>query len=201
MGLEANCRVRFNEQSADARVHLDASELVVRGGIKLKVPFAQITQLSAEGGELAVGTAAGTIHLELGSAAPKWKDKIENPPSLLSKLGVKTGSAVVFIGVKDDAFMAEVERAQTRVVRKDADIVFVQLDALTALPQIARARDLIQPAGAIWVIYPKGRKDIPESAVMTATKSAGLVDTKVASFSSNLTAIKAVIPVAKRAAR
>ncbi len=49
-----------------------------------------------------------------------------------------------------------------------------------------------------WIVYPKGVKSITEAEVMKAGKAAGLVDTKVASFSSTHTALKMVIPVSKR---
>jgi hypothetical protein len=52
--------------------------------------------------------------------------------------------------------------------------------------------------GALWVIRPKGRKEISERAVMDAGKAAGLVDVKVVSFSETHTAEKFVIPVAQR---
>jgi hypothetical protein len=59
-------------------------------------------------------------------------------------------------------------------------------------------RDL-KPAGALWVVRPKGRREITESDVMAAGKAAGLVDVKVVSFSDTHTAEKFVIPVAQRA--
>jgi hypothetical protein len=56
----------------------------------------------------------------------------------------------------------------------------------------------LKPAGAIWVIYPKGVKDITQAEVMAASKNACLVDVKVASFSPTHTALKLMIPVSKR---
>jgi hypothetical protein len=50
----------------------------------------------------------------------------------------------------------------------------------------------------LWVIRPKGRKEISEQSVMAAGKAAGLVDVKVVSFSPTHTAEKFVIPVKNR---
>ncbi len=60
---------------------------------------------------------------------------------------------------------------------------------------------LIKPDGAIWIVRPKGRKEITEAETMAAGKRAGLVDVKVVSFSDVHTAEKFVIPVAKRPRR
>ena len=69
--------------------------------------------------------------------------------------------------------------------------------ALEALQALKRR---IFPAGAIWVVRPKGSKAITESETMAAGKRAGLVDVKVVSFSDAYTAEKFVIPLTARAA-
>jgi len=66
------------------------------------------------------------------------------------------------------------------------------------LVRIAGLVASLQPAGAIWTVYPKGQKHITQNDVMTAGKAAGLVDTKVVGFSDTHSALKWVIPVAKR---
>jgi hypothetical protein len=57
----------------------------------------------------------------------------------------------------------------------------------------------LDPAGALWLVRPKG-KDTPvtEGATRAAALAAGLVDVKVAAFSATHTAEKFVIPLAKR---
>ena len=39
-----------------------------------------------------------------------------------------------------------------------------------ALSRLDQVRSDMRPDAALWIVYPKGRKDIPESAVMRATK-------------------------------
>ena len=65
-------------------------------------------------------------------------------------------------------------------------------------PGCRRSPGLIKPDGAVWIVRPKGRKDVTEAETMAAGKRAGLVDVKVVSFSETHTAEKFVIPVAKR---
>ena len=62
------------------------------------------------------------------------------------------------------------------------------------LDRLSEIRAKLKPAGAVWVVYPKGVKTITQEEVMRATKLAGLVDVKVAAFSKTHTALKAVIP-------
>ena len=48
------------------------------------------------------------------------------------------------------------------------------------------------------MVYPKGQKHICEADVMAAGKAAKLVDIKVVGFSETHSALKMVIPVARR---
>ena len=68
-------------------------------------------------------------------------------------------------------------------------------------------RDLekrLTPAGSLWTVFPKKpyvqELDFPYSwsDVQKAGLAAGLVDTKIAAFSTRLTAIRFVIPLARR---
>jgi hypothetical protein len=83
-------------------------------------------------------------------------------------------------------------------LRKASDVIFLgvqrprDLDRLDAL-EASLARD-----GAIWVVYPKGRRDPSELDVIDAGKAAGFVDVKVARFSDTHTALKFMIPKARR---
>jgi hypothetical protein len=50
----------------------------------------------------------------------------------------------------------------------------------------------------LWIVYPKGQKQITENDVLASGRKAGLKDVKVVGFSANYTALKFVIPVEKR---
>lgn len=56
----------------------------------------------------------------------------------------------------------------------------------------------IQMNGAIWVITPKGRKDMRDIEVIAAGKAAGLTDNKVVGFSATHTSQRFCIPLGKR---
>jgi hypothetical protein len=127
-----------------------------------------------------------------------------NPPSRLDKLGVKPGMTVAVVGVSDEGFLAEAAERAEKVSRKvpaagqPVDLIFYGAEHRDALERITMLVPLIQPDGAIWMVRPKGRKEITEAETMIAGKRAGLVDVKVVSFSDTHTAEKFVIPVARR---
>jgi hypothetical protein len=78
------------------------------------------------------------------------------------------------------------------------DLIFYGAAALADLDGIGALASGLPPQGALWVVYPKGRKDIRESDVLGAGRAAGLHDVKVARFSDTHTALKFVIPVQRR---
>jgi len=120
----------------------------------------------------------------------------------IEKLGVKTGSDVLLLGIeKDTGFVKELRTAGAAIRTSGttpADMIFATFghrDDLRRLPPLV-AR--LKPNGALWTLRPKGSKDLTEAEMMRAGQAAGLVDVKVVSFSDVLTAEKFVIPVAKR---
>jgi hypothetical protein len=78
------------------------------------------------------------------------------------------------------------------------DVILYGASHDVELVEVGALRPLLRPAGALWIIRPKGRPEISERSVMAAGKAAGLVDVKVVSFSATQTAQKFVIPLAKR---
>jgi hypothetical protein len=205
MGAEARVQATIDGKRLPGKALLETAELVFRpdgGGARLVFRFAELETAAAVDGVLELVAGGRRARLELGELAGRWLKKIRNPPGRLDKLGVKPGLEVVLRGVADPAFEAELAARGARLtvgrLKKGADLVFLGAETRAALAGLAAARAAIQPAGAIWVIRPKGAKAITEADVMAAGKAAGLVDVKVASFSRTHTAEKLVIPVSRR---
>ena len=74
----------------------------------------------------------------------------------------------------------------------------MQVGSLDDLSALATLREAITQNGAVWVLHPKGRRDLKDTDVMAAGKAAGLVDNKVARVSETLSALRFVIPKAAR---
>jgi Protein of unknown function (DUF3052) len=136
------------------------------------------------------------------SLKPRAPERDYSHRLLADKLGIKAGQRISVMGVESAEFLVELA---TRVpdysggkLVKDADLIFFSAEARKDLERLEFMAKGIQSKGAIWVVYPKGQKHIREIDVITAAKSAGLVDNKVCSFSTTHTALRLCIPIAKR---
>ena len=201
MGLEARCTAVWRGEQSEGKAHVESGAVEFRGGFRVKLATGDLKRVSAEGGVLTLAGKEGTLTLQLGAAAAKWADRILHPPSRLDKLGVKPGQRVAILGVKDPDLAAEVKKVtgdvRTRAAQ-DCDWIFLGAETPAALGRLPELKASLQPAGGIWVVYPKGVKTITQAGVMAASKAAGLVDVKVCGFSATHTALKMVIPVAGR---
>ena len=201
MGNEATCRVRFGKQESEGKALLETSEILFRGDFRLKIPFSMIKSAKAVDGELRLQTSDGLAVFDIGAAAEKWLEKILHPKSRIEKLGVKAGARVSLIGEFDEEFLGEV-RALTKAVAKgkvasDSEHVFFAANSKADFPALSKIAKSMQGA-ALWIVYPKGQTHITENDVLAAGRKSGLKDVKVVGFSATHTALKFVIPLAKR---
>jgi hypothetical protein len=202
MGNELSCSVRFGKQESEGKALLETSEILFRGEFRLKIPFSTIKSAKAVDGELRLHTAEGLAIFRIGPAAEKWRDKILHPKSRIEKLGVKPGARVSLLGEFEAEFLRELN-SLTKSVSKgkaasDSELIFFAADSQADLGTLSKISRSMQGAAALWVVYPKGQKDITENDVLAAGRKAGLKDVKVVGFSSTHTALKFVIPLASR---
>jgi hypothetical protein len=205
VGNEANCVVKFGKQKARGTALLETSELIFRsedGAMRLKFSFAEIKSAAASDGKLELEVPEGTAIFELGANAAKWCDKILHPKTRLEKLGVKPDAAVAVVGKFENEFLAELRSRTKNVsdtkIAPDADWIFFAAESTKDLSQVPKLAKSLKGAAALWIVYPKGQKQITENDVITAGRKSGLKDVKVVGFSPTHTALKFVIPVEKR---
>ncbi|HEX6548363.1 MAG TPA: hypothetical protein VF134_06455 [Candidatus Dormibacteraeota bacterium] len=124
---------------------------------------------------------------------------------LADKLGLKPGQRVRLIDLDERWFAALLaERGVKTGGRPPYDMVFFRVDDPAALGRLGELRELIAPAGAIWVLRIKGAggvrpaTHVRDTDIIEAAKGASLVDNKIASFSETLSAMRLVIPLALR---
>ena len=136
----------------------------------------------------------------MGKIGPDGRD-IPSTRPLLDKLGVNAGMKVSVLGLDDAAFAKQLEErgadASPRA-RKGSDLIFFHVDDRRGLTRLTELRGSLQSNGAIWVLWPKGRREFREDDIRAFGPEAGLVDVKVVAFSPTLSALKMVIPVALR---
>jgi len=205
MGLEAKCQVKSGKWQGAGLARLEEKELLFKGseGFRLKIPLAE-ARAEAQRGVLTVKWSGGTatFHLGTSAGAEKWALKIRYPRSRMDKLGVKPGMRVSVLGVSEKLFWKEleerVENASDGKLQKDSDLIFFQVEDAAQLKRLRELQGSIVPAGAVWVVWPKGRPQMKEDHVRTVAPAADLVDVKVCAFSETLSALKLMIPRAKR---
>lgn len=202
MGSEATCKAQFGKQQSEGKVLLETSEILFRGGFRLKIPFSKIQSAKAVNGELRLQTEEGLAVFHVGTAAEKWCDRILHPKSRVEKLGVKPGARVSLVGKLEPAFLTELRELTTSVSKEKAatesEWIFFAADSKEALSALSKISKSMKGAAALWIVYPKGQKHITENDVIAAGRRANLKDVKVVGFSSTHTALKFVIPVSER---
>jgi len=202
MGNELICKVEYDKQKSEGKALLETSEIIFRGDFRLKIPLSTIKSAKAVAGELRLQTAEGVVVFHIGSQAEKWCEKILHPKSRIEKLGVKPGARVALLGEFDAGFLRELD-GQTKLVSRGkvaavSDCIFFAAEAKKDLRELRKIPKSMEGAAALWIVYPKGQKEITEIDVLSAGRKAKLKDVKVVGFSPTHTALKFVIPVSQR---
>jgi hypothetical protein len=197
--------VKFGKQKARGKALLETSEVIFRsedGALRLKLAFADLKSASVEDGELRLETADGPAIFQLGANAAKWCEKILHPKTRVEKLGIKPNAAVSLVGDFDPDFLAELRSVTKNLTNgkaaPDSEWLFFSADSSKDLSQVVKLAKTLKGAAALWVVYPKGQKQITENDVLAAGRKCGLKDIKVVGFSPTHTALKFVIPIENR---
>ena len=206
MGNEAACTAHFGKKKLTGKALLETSELLFRpadGSPRLKISFSAIKSAKTVDGGLHLQTADGPAIFELGPTADKWCHKILHPKTRAEKIGIKPSMKISLLGELDQEFTKELRTATKNIheskLDPDSDLVFLNVDSTSALASgITKVAKAIKGAAALWVVYPKGKREITENDVISAGRKAGLKDVKVVGFSTTHTALKFVLPLNKR---
>jgi hypothetical protein len=201
LGLEALCPFHYRGRSVEGKAHLATEAVELSGEIRLTIPFKEITSVEARGGKLKMRFAGEEAVLDLGPQAEKWALKIRYPKGRLDKLGIKPGSQVCLLGVQDEDFRTELAERTREIFeepREGADFILFQAGTQESLEALATLQSYIKRDGAIWVLWPKGQRQITRDHVFAASHAAGLVDIKICAFSDTLSGLKMVIPRDRR---
>jgi hypothetical protein len=202
MGKELTCTVRFGKQESTGKALLETNELLFRGDFRLKIALREITSVKAVNGELLIDFPGGKAAFVLGAQAEKWAHKILHPKTVIEKLGVKEAHTISVIGAANGDFLKQLKERAAHVTTgspaKVCDIIFLGAGTAGELAKIKNLTAFLKKDGALWIIYPKGQKAITEGDVLAAGRKAGWKDAKVVGFSETHTALKFVLPLAKR---
>jgi hypothetical protein len=181
---------------AEVKVLIEPPELILRGGVRRRIPIAAMKQIRADGDRLRFMFNREPVVLNLGSdvTAKFAKALTTPPPSLAKKLGIAAESVVRMIGEVDDKALEKAISEAKEVTARGGDVILARVDTpgeLTAA--LKKAANELSCGVPIWFIYPKGPEHALNEHIVRATGlSVGIVDTKVAAVSTALTALRFV---------
>jgi len=167
VGNEVKCMVSWGKQQSEGKALLETSEILFRGGFRLKIPFSTIKSAKAVDGELRLQTADGLAIFHLGVAAEKWCEKILHPKSRVEKLGLKLGANVSLVGSFDSEFLAEISKLTKSLckgkVATDTEFIFFAADSKEDLGALAKISQSMNGATALWIVYPRAKSTSPKT--------------------------------------
>ena len=127
----------------------------------------------------------------------KYQDR-----SVLDKLGVQPGYAIAFVTyaqeIDPNLLQGIIERTGCPLATADEalDIVLAMIDETTDAVELLREwRQHLKPTGGIWLLTQKRGQPgyVDQRELIAAGQQAGVVDNKICSISSTVSAIRFVI--------
>jgi hypothetical protein len=193
MGSEATCHCEWANDTGHCKVLIEPPELILRGSIKRRVPLASLNDISAQGGQLVFYAGEDKVSLDLGhDLAKSWAKKIATPsPSLASKLGITAATHLLLIGKLEGEELQSAIAQAPSTEGGNADLILAGVRNADDLNYTLDRYAVLFNKPPIWIIYAKGpKKPIGETEIRDVLRREGFVDTKVASVSATLTALR-----------
>ncbi len=190
MGREASGQCQWAGQSGVAKVLLEPHEIILRGGVKARIPRASISAFSAQGDDLVLKTPQGQLVASLGAKeAVKWAEALARPlPSLASKLGIGGASPALLIGETNDEALLDALAGHHRAANADdAALIIAIIDGPASLDAAMTLAD----GRFLWCVYPKGKAaGFGDMDIRNHLRGAGWIDSKTSAVSDRLTATR-----------
>jgi hypothetical protein len=193
MGREANCRCAWGAEAGECKVLLETEELVVRGSIRKRATLKSITAVAVRGEDLCFRAGKEDVTLGLGAQqAGRWAKALTTlPPSLAAKLGISPETKLLILGEIEEAPLEEAVAAAAPARPADAGLVISVVLSQADLAEAVRRSEACALHPPLWIVYVKGPKGpVPEGQIRSYLRERGWMDTKVASVSAKLTALR-----------
>jgi len=196
MGREAQCICIWNGRKSEVKALLEPPELILRGEIRKRIPYAKMQGVRGDGDLLRFTFEGEDIALSLGKAmAAKWAEALlKPPPTLAKKLGITPETTVCMIGNADDAALKTALAEARAISKKRGDLILARVDTRPDLHSaLTKTADQLDDGVPIWFIYRKGPgHPLNENVVRDTALATGIVDTKVAAVSAEFSALRFV---------
>ena len=192
MGKEVQVVVEINGSTAEVKVLLESTELILRGALRRRIPREQLRDPRVEGDALVFEAGDHSLRLQLGAPlAVKWLRALQTPPpSLADKLGLKPGTVLRVLGTCDDLALRDaVTPYQGAEITGEPDLLIAEVRDAESLDS-ALALEARHPGLPIWMIYAKGPSAFGDAAIRAALRPKGFIDSKSCAVSARLTATR-----------
>jgi hypothetical protein len=196
MGSDAQCTCVRNGEASYVKALLEAPELILRGEMRMRLPFSKMKRVRTGGNWLRFTFDGEVFALELGSAvATKWvKALLKTPPTLAQKLGIAAETTVRMIGPIDDDALKKALAEANEVSDRKCTLILARVDTPADLnTALKKSASQLKTGVPIWLIYRKGPgHPLNANQVRQTALSTGIVDTKVVAVSAEFSALKFV---------
>lgn len=196
MGREARCICLWNEARSQVKALLEPPELILRGEIRHRLPFANLEHVRVDGDSLHFKFGGHSVSLQLGpTVAAKWVETLlKPPPTMAKKLGITSETTVRMIGPVDDPALKKALAEAKHISTRKGDLILARVDTPADLDAaLNKAAGQLKTGVPIWFIYRKGpRHPLNENHVRETALATGIVDTKIAAVSAELSALRFV---------
>jgi hypothetical protein len=197
MGREAICECTFAGTTGKVKALLETNEIILRGDVRMTAPLQALQNVMVQADRLCFTIDKHSVQLHLGAkAAGSWAKKIKAlPPSLADKLGI-TGKTVRTVGSVADRALDSALTSAAQIRAEKPDVIVACVDTPESLTATLRdAKKQLAQGVPIWFVYRKGPgHPLNEAAIRATLRAHGLMDTKVASVSPELTALRFNLP-------
>lgn len=185
MGLEATTVARKGRKRFEGKLHLDSKSLTFRSpDLRWAAELGESISAESKNDLLIVKQGDEKVTFEIGEKAPKWVEKILNPPTRVTKLGIKPEHRFWLSKGFPRSFAEELKSTGAKATRQmeKCDIAFWRVTEREALIEFAALASRLPEKVNIWIVWPKGSKAIGQTDVMKKTRSLGFGPSKTAAF-------------------
>lgn len=162
-----------------------------------RLPYTDIVEVWQYGTFIHIRFQGGEAKLDMEDTrrARRFARKMEDAPSPLEALGAKAGDAVAIVGLPD-AWVYRLLRQRrltvANVAPKPVDMLVLGVADERSLAAIGSCLPHLRVGGVLWVVYPRGHREISSDAVAEAGRYFDLKGELELQVSSRHSALKLV---------
>ena len=188
MGRQAQADCEFAGQSGQASIWLEATDLILRGELRVRIPRGAISSFVGIGETLHLTTDLGPLRAHLGQkTAQAWAVALAKPlPGLAAKLGISPKTPAIVVGAVHDGDL------QTALAGNTADTARIIIAEIRTADDLVHALNAARanPLAQIWGVTVKGKSAITDQMLRVAMRNAGYIDSKSCAVSVTMTATR-----------